>query len=101
MHVVTVTFEAKPGFEEPFLARVRRQAADSLALEPGCRRFDVCRDDANPRLVFLYEIYDNPAAFDAHLASAHFHAFSDAIADWVADKSVQSWTLIDPAEAPS
>jgi hypothetical protein len=42
----------------------------SLKPKPGCHRFDVCRDPGDPTLFFLYELYDDEAAFQAHLAVA-------------------------------
>ena len=67
-------------------------ARASLANEPGCRQFDVCRDPAEPGLFFLYELYDDEAAIQAHLKSAHFLAMGAATRDWVASKSVRRMT---------
>lgn len=44
--------------------------------EQGGRRFDVCTDAGRPGVVYLYELYDDRAAFDTHLASARFKAFA-------------------------
>lgn len=95
MLVITVDFRAVPGAEAAFLARVRRQAAESLAAEPGCRRFDVCTDPGDGGHVFLYEIYDDDAAFAAHLASAHYAAFDADVRALVAAKEVARWHLTD------
>jgi quinol monooxygenase YgiN len=88
---VTVSFRIRPGSNQRFLALMHDNAAASLALEPGCRQFDVCTDPARPDDVFLYEIYDSAAAFEAHLHSAHFRAFEGAIADMVASKQVLTY----------
>lgn len=93
MLVVTVTFEARPDHAAAFLGRARRQAADSLAKEEGCHRFDVCTDPNRPERVFLYEIYTDRAAFDLHLASAHFKAFDADAGAMVAAKLVETWAL--------
>lgn len=93
MYVVTVVFEISAGSEEAFRSAVQRQAENSLAREEACRRFDVCLDPARPDRVFLYEIYDDRAAFDAHLASDHFAAFDSQVADMVASKTVETWLL--------
>lgn len=93
MYVVTVVFEISAGSEEAFRNAVQRQAENSLALEEACRRFDVCFDPTRPDRVFLYEIYDDRAAFDAHLASDHFAAFDSKVADMVASKTVETWLL--------
>ncbi|MCP4824541.1 MAG: antibiotic biosynthesis monooxygenase [Shimia sp.] len=60
-------------------------ARTSREEETGCQMFDVCVQDAE---VFLYEIYDDRAAFDLHLASAHFKTFNDSTAHMVASKQV-------------
>ena len=92
MLVITVRFRINDGFEERFLARAAQQASDSLGREAACRQFDVCASPADPRLILLYEIYDDDAAFAAHLASAHFLAFDQETRGWIADKVVERWT---------
>jgi quinol monooxygenase YgiN len=74
-----------------FQARMRQQARETLEREPGCRRFDIANDAADPCRIFLYEIYDDAAAFDLHLASPHFLAFNAQTADWVESKAVERW----------
>jgi quinol monooxygenase YgiN len=92
MLLAAVTFEIVPERAEAFRDRVRRQAADSLG-EPGCRRFDIWCDSDDCCRVFLFEIYDDRAAFDAHLESRHFQAFDAEVAPWVEAKKVELWSL--------
>ena len=66
-------------------------ARTSLAEEPGCHQFDVCTDPARPDEVFLYERYTDRAAFDDHLASAHFKAFDARVAPMIAAKEVRTY----------
>ena len=94
MYVVTVRFAVKPGCEDDFLPAMMENARVSLAEEPGCHRFDVATGDHTGD-VFLYELYTDRAAFDAHLASAHFKAFDARVADWVASKDVACFHLAD------
>ena len=100
MHVVTVEFTLREGFEDAFLARVAQQAADSLRLEPGCRTFEVARGTGAPHVVHLYEEYDDAPAFEAHLASDHFRAFDAEIVAMVADKRVRRWEAVSPSPTP-
>ena len=93
MFVVTVDFRAAPGQAEALLAALCQNAARSLADEPGCRRFDVCRSDEGPDRFFLYELYDDRAAFDAHRATPHYAAFADATRGLVAEKTVRTHAL--------
>lgn len=89
--IVVVRFVAKPRHAAAFLARVRQQAQDSLALETACRLFDVAVDPADSARVLLYEIYDDRDAFDGHLRSAHFRAFDAEVAGWLDTKVVEFW----------
>ena len=93
MFVVTVDFTAAEGQAGELLAALRENAARSLADEPGCRRFDVCRSGEAPDRFFLYEIYDDRAAFDAHRATPHYAAFAAATRDLVAEKIVRTHVL--------
>jgi len=93
MFVVAVKFETGPKHSAAFLARVRQQASDSLAGEPGCHRFDVCVDPERLERVFLYEIYTDAAAFQAHLGTAHFKAFDRDAGPMLVAKTVETWEL--------
>lgn len=92
MYLVAVTFDIVPDRAVEFTARVGRQARDSLT-EVGCHRFDVWFDPGNPARIFLFEIYSDRAAFDVHLASAHFKAFDAEVSGWLAGKTVETWAL--------
>ena len=94
MLLVAVTFTIVPERAEAFRDRVRRQAADSLG-EPGCRRFDVWCDTDDCCRVFLFEIYDDRAAFDAHLGTPHFRDFDAAVGPWVQERKIDLWTLAE------
>ena len=94
LFVVTVDFEVKSQFFEQFLNRVRRQASDSLSLEPECRHFDVCVGLGAPGKLFLYEVYDDEAAFERHLATEHFLAFDAEVSSWIESKSVNKFKML-------
>ena len=94
MYVVTVEFEIKPEKLDDFRAQMIANARASREREPGCRQFDVCADPAKPALIFLYEVYDDRAAFDAHLASSHFREFAAATGAMVRQRSLLTWTRI-------
>jgi quinol monooxygenase YgiN len=96
-YVITVEFEIEPQHVAGFLQRVCENAQVSRAHEPGCRQFDVCTDPARPGVVFLYEIYSDREAFEAHLASEHFVRFDAAASAMVASKKVHALHRIDPA----
>lgn len=101
MLVIAVEFRIKAPQAEAFLARVQRQAADSLEQEPECHRFDVAVDPQDAARIFLYELYDDDAAFARHLESAHFRDFDAETGDWVEEKTVSKWTLLPALDDPS
>lgn len=96
MFAVVVTFQIKPADWASFLPLMADNAATSLAQEEGCHRFDVCTDPARPHEVFLYELYTDAAAFDAHLSSAHFKMFDAAVGPMIASKDVATYSEVQP-----
>jgi len=94
-HVVAVVFVAKPEHRAAFRRAIIENATASRTLEPGCRQFDVC-ENAEGSEIFLYEIYDDEAAFQAHRESAHYKRFSEAVEPWVADKRVLNYRRLSP-----
>jgi quinol monooxygenase YgiN len=92
---ITVSFELEDGAAEKFHRLVAENARQSVALEPGCLRFDVLfpANGAMSREVFLYEIYTDTAAFDVHLASAHFKSFDEETRALVRKKTVNAFTV--------
>src|SRR5690349_4403720 len=95
--VVTVEFVVKPEFVDDFMPAMIENARTSLRNEAGCSQFDVCVLPTDRAQIFLYEIYDDRAAFDVHLASPHFKAFDAKVADWVATKTVRLYERVEPA----
>lgn len=93
MYIVCVTFELHPDQAASFMPLMTAQARNSLRLEPGCHQFDICRSEEGS-VVFLYEKYEDKAAFDAHLASDHFRSFDAAVSKMIARKTVQTYQLV-------
>lgn len=94
MYVITVDFTIHPQHLAAFMPLMLENARISRETEAGCRRFDVCRDPAQPERVFLYELYDDRAAFDAHLAAGHFKAFDGTVKTMVKSKAVHAYELV-------
>ena len=91
MYVITVLFSVQTEQVEAFRDAMEAQARASLANEEGCIQFDVCTDPDDATVCFLYEIYTDKQAFDAHLASSHFKTFDATVAPWLVSKSVRSY----------
>ncbi len=89
MFAVCVTFMVRPEALNDFLPLMEAQARNSVAREPQCYQFDVC---VGPEArVFLYEIYEDAAAFELHLQSEHFVTFDAAVADMIEAKTVETF----------
>ena len=94
-YAITVAFDIVEERLAEFLSLVRANAAQSVALEPGCVRFDVLtpRDTGRAGEVLLYEIYVDRFAFVQHLASAHYKAFEEKARALVRGKAVTEFRV--------
>ena len=73
---------------------MRKNARLSLRDEEGCQQFDICQDQQNPTIIFLYEIYDDAAAFELHKTAPHYDEFNKAIDGMVLKKAVRLFTIV-------
>ena len=87
MRTITVQATLRPDHLEGFVAASIANASASVSTEPGCRRFDVFRDAADPARVGFNEIYDDDGAVDAHGGTAHFETWLSAT-DGMLDQTV-------------
>ena len=94
MYVIAVDFEIDPASLDEFLPLMNANAAASVRDEPGCHLFEVCQDPDAAHRIFLYELYDDRAAFEAHLASAHFKSFDAASSNMIVTKTVRAFTRL-------
>ena len=88
MYALVVTIDIKPGFKEQFIEAMLEDARGSVTREPGCLRFDVIQDEQNANRIYLYEVYADKAAFDAHTKAPHFITWRDTVQDWFASPPV-------------
>lgn len=98
MFVVIVDFKVKAEFVDMFRAEMLHNARASREREPGCRRFDVALSEQDPTVVFLYELYDDAAAFAAHQQERHFKEFDARTAPWIGSKAARTFVLADSAD---
>jgi (4S)-4-hydroxy-5-phosphonooxypentane-2,3-dione isomerase len=91
--VLIVDFQLKPGARRDFRILVDANARES-SREPGCQRFDVLEPEGEDDRILLYEIYDDRAAFDAHVRSDHYAIFAEASSPLVAGKSAMTYALV-------
>jgi autoinducer 2-degrading protein len=94
LYVVIVDFQLHPGTRAAFRNLVDANARLSAHDEPGCKRFDVVEPGGDVNRVVLYEIYDNRAAFEAHMQTQHFLDFDAESAALVASKFITTGSLV-------
>ena len=70
-YVVIARWLALAGSEELVLDVIAQLTPLSRA-EPACRSYQACRSLEEPREFLLFEVYDDEAGYEAHLASEHF-----------------------------
>jgi quinol monooxygenase YgiN len=70
-YVVCARWTAKQGEEERVLAAIKELTPLSRG-EPGCLYYQPTRDPADPRVFFIFEIYEDEDGYAAHGASEHF-----------------------------
>ena len=82
MYVIIAPIQVQEGHKEAFLEAVVEDARSSVNHEPGCLRFDVIQDANDPNRIWLYEVYKDEAAFQAHLQAPHLIKFRETTQAW-------------------
>lgn len=100
MDALLVTIQIQPEHRDAFLAAMLDDARGSVRDEPGCFRFDVLQDSQDPNTIYLYEVYRDRAAFEAHLQAPHFIRWRDTVKDWyAAPQQVIRCTTVFPPDS--
>ena len=63
---IIATIEVAAGRRDEFLPLLKAHASRCLKDEPGTVQFDVLLPHESDNKVMIYELYKDPAAFDAH-----------------------------------
>ena len=91
--VVVVEYDIVHGQTDAYLAAVKENAAASVQ-EPGCREFNIMVSQQDPNHVFIFEVYDNAAALEAHRATDHFKKYAAATKDMVTNRNARTFTSV-------
>lgn len=81
MYVVLGTIRVKPEHLPEFVEQVRAHAARSVR-EPGCLRFDVLQDTADPLTICLYEVFRTKTDLEAHQHHDYYEHWMAMSRDW-------------------
>ena len=84
MFVTLVHVHVKPEHLAEFIEAARANHLASVR-EPGNLRFDVLQSAEDETRFVLYEAYRDEAAAKAHKETAHYAAWRDAVANWMAE----------------
>ncbi len=100
MFVIIATIDVKPLFREPFLASSLEDARGSMEREEGCLQFSIVEDRKDPNRIYLFEVYRDEEAFEAHKRMPHFIKWRDTVKDWYAGPSqaIKGDTIFPPDE---
>jgi (4S)-4-hydroxy-5-phosphonooxypentane-2,3-dione isomerase len=88
MHIVIVQVTVRPDRLDEFREALLHNAAESLAHDAGCVRFDIGQDRDDPCRWVLYEVYEAPADHERHRRSPHFLAYDVVAGRAVIEKRV-------------
>jgi (4S)-4-hydroxy-5-phosphonooxypentane-2,3-dione isomerase len=93
LFIAAVEYDIVPGQVDAFLAALKENGAASVK-EPGCRELDIAISQKDPNHVFIFEVYDNAAALEAHRATDHFKKYQAATKDMVAKREAKPlWSV--------
>ena len=82
MDAYLVTMSYKPEYRDVFVKAMQDHARLSFEIEPGMILYEVMQDLEDPGIIYVYEIFVDEAAFDAHAQAPHNLAWRDKIKDW-------------------
>ena len=83
MLVYTVEVLVKQGFEEAFV-EATGENHEATRKEPGNIRFDLSQHQDEAGRFFLYEVYRDKKAVEAHKKTAHYLKWRETVAPWMA-----------------
>jgi (4S)-4-hydroxy-5-phosphonooxypentane-2,3-dione isomerase len=93
MYVNAVDLDIVPAERENYLAALTENGKASVT-EPGCRTFNVQVLASDPNHVFIYEVYDNEAALQAHRASDHFKKYAATTAKMIVKRDARPMSIV-------
>lgn len=88
MYCIVVKNEVKPGSRDAYLAAMLPNAKASVEKEPGCISFDVLEAREEENTFYLYELYTDTAALQAHKATEHYLSSRPLLSEIVMATSV-------------
>jgi autoinducer 2-degrading protein len=101
MHVTLVHVHVAAEHLEPFIAATRTNHEGSVR-EAGNVRFDVLQSEDDPTRFVLVEMFRDAQAAAAHKTTAHYLAWRDQVAAWMASpRQGPKYRLLTPETSRS
>ena len=88
LHIHAIDIDVVPGQIDNYLAALKKNGAASVK-EPGCREFNITVSQKDPNHGFVFEVYEDAAAAQAHRDTEHFKKYAAATKDMVAKREVR------------
>ena len=92
-YINAVDIDVVPGQIDAYLAALKENGAAAVH-EPGCHEFNITVSPKDPNHVFIFEVYDNAGAFEAHRATDHFKKYAATTKDMVAKRDARAFTSV-------
>ena len=91
---LAVEIPVLPEHRDAFETELKDHAAKTLAGEEGCVQFDAHASLEDPNLFFIYEVYADENALEAHRASPQLAGYREATADMVIERRLKEWSAL-------
>ena len=98
MYVILGTIKVKAEHLPEFIQHVRQHAQHS-SREPGCVRFEVLQDVADPQTICLYEVFQSEADVEVHRSQEYYKRWMAMSRDW-RDSSAYSRRVLRQLHPP-
>jgi (4S)-4-hydroxy-5-phosphonooxypentane-2,3-dione isomerase len=92
-YINAVDIDVVPGQIDAYLAALKENGAAAVH-EPGCHEFNITVSPKDPNHVFLFEVYDNASAFEAHRATDHFKKYAATTKEMVAKRDARMFSSV-------
>jgi quinol monooxygenase YgiN len=99
-YVRVAELQIDPAQLDAFAAATREVGQASVKVEDGCIALYAVADKDNPAFVRVFEIYRDPAAYQAHLQTPHFKKFRDTTDAMVTSRKLMDAMPISLATKP-
>jgi len=84
LSALVVKVHIKAEFREQFMKEMLADAIGSEKIEPGCLMFNIVNDASDPNTLYLFEVYKDANAVEAHKKMPHFVKWLEKTKNWLA-----------------